>query len=171
MKWDNETGLQVPGTYQSKNRQLERLFLSGIYHSQLGSNPVLGVLSVLLEDNMVSDENLANHYKDIVSGHLNVLHYPEIACRLFFCDTEEDIWDIVKDGYANAESFLLTYGGYHRTRLEQEPIFTASAIRQERFCRYVQDAFPWLKPMHEFLQNVSYTFSPEEFSIGNWIGK
>ena len=107
----------------------------------------------------------------IVSGHLNVLHYAEIACRLFFCDTEEDIWDIVKDGYANAESFLLTYGGYHRTRLEQEPIFTASAIRQERFCRYIQDAFPWLKPMHEFLQNVSYTFSPEEFSIGNWIGK
>lgn len=40
MKWDNETGLPVPGTYQSKNRQLERLFLSGIYHSQLGSNPV-----------------------------------------------------------------------------------------------------------------------------------
>lgn len=171
MKWDNETGLPVPGTYLSKNRQLERLFLSGMYHSQLGSNPVLGVLSVLLEDNLVSDENLANHYKDIVSGHLNVLHYPEIACRLFFCDTEEDIWDIVKDGYANAESFLLTYGGYHRTRLEQEPILTASATRQERFCEYVQDVFPWLKPMQEFLQSVSYTFSPEEFSIGNWIGR
>ena len=114
---------------------------------------------------------ITHNWDQILYWASYLFYYPEIACRLFFCDTEEDIWDIVKDGYANAESFLLTYGGYHRTRLEQEPIFTASAIRQERFCRYVQDAFPWLKPMHEFLQNVSYTFSPEEFSIRNWIGK
>ena len=44
-------------------------------------------------------------------------------------------------------------------------------LSKKLFTRYVQDAFPWLKTMHEFLQNVSYTFSPEEFSIGNWIGK
>lgn len=42
MKWDKETGLPVPGTYQSKNRQLERLFLSGMYQDYLGTNPVLG---------------------------------------------------------------------------------------------------------------------------------
>lgn len=42
MKWDKETGLPVPGTCQSKNRQQERLLLSGMYQGHLGTNPVLG---------------------------------------------------------------------------------------------------------------------------------
>lgn len=44
MKWDNEAGLPVLCTYQSENRQLERLFLSGMYHSQLDSNPVFSYM-------------------------------------------------------------------------------------------------------------------------------
>ena len=44
MKWDNEAGLPVLCTYQGENRQLERLFLSGMYHSQLDSNPVFSYM-------------------------------------------------------------------------------------------------------------------------------
>ena len=44
MKWDNEAGLPVLCTYQSENRQLERLFLYGMYHSQLDSNPVFSYM-------------------------------------------------------------------------------------------------------------------------------
>ena len=40
----SKTGLSVLCTYQSENRQLERLFLSGMYHSQLDSNPVFSYM-------------------------------------------------------------------------------------------------------------------------------
>lgn len=170
MKWDYEKGLPIPGTYQQKERHLERLFFSGRYQNQLGTDPVLGVLTILLEDNLVHDRNLANHYRDIISGHLRIEHYPEICCRLFFCDKEEDIWDIVIDGYGSPDSFLFSYGGYRQLDLEAIPIQTASKARQKRFCKYVQDIIPDIRPKLKLLNCVAELFSPEDFCVLGMTG-
>lgn len=38
----------------------------------------------------------------------------DVPCRLYFCETEEDIWDMLLDGIGNPCDFVYAYGGFSR---------------------------------------------------------
>ena len=102
MRWDKDIQRPVPGTYRQKDEALERLLLSG-WHKEdgLGRNAD-GIIPYVVDSCHTLDSTLSDHYRDFLAGHLrfkgSMSGMQDILCRLYFCDSEEDIWDMVLEG-------------------------------------------------------------------------
>lgn len=167
MKWDHIRNLPVEGSYKSKDPVLERLLLSG-WHRQNGlGHRADGILPYVLSSGLPLDKAMADHYRDIVSGKIRFRasrpDMENILCRLYFCDSEEDIWEIVKEGHGDIDSFVFTYAGYGDA--DGEPIMTASPGRLERFCDYLDS--PAVRQKADFIRDTISAFGPESFYISS----
>lgn len=169
MRWDKDIQLPVPGTYRQKDEALERLLLSG-WHKEdgLGRNAD-GILPYVVDSCRTLDRTLSDHYRDFLAGHLrfkgSMSGMQDILCRLYFCDSEEDIWDMVLEGLGDVDSFIFTYAGYPGRHALDDRVRTASPERLERFCRYIEKDFPEVRTKVDFIRNTMSTFGPGIFTI------
>ena len=166
MRWDTVTGLPVPGTYKVKDTALEKLLLEGWHKKDLSGRNAEGILPYAVQSGKVKDPVLLAHYMDILEGRLVMkTSWPakqDTFCRLYFCDSEEDIWDMLRDGLGDTESFIRTYAGYSAGK----PGLTASSERLDRFCKYMERWDPGIRPRIDFIRSLSAAFSPEDFYMG-----
>ena len=169
MRWNTVTGLPIPGTYKVKDPALEKLLLEGWHKKDTGGRNADGILPYAVQSGKVKDPVLLAHYMDILEGRLVMKTlWPvkqDTLCRLYFCDGEEDIWDMLRDGLGDTDSFIRTYAGYSAGK----PGLTASPERLERFCEYMERWDPGIRPRIDFIRSLSAAFSPEDFYMGGII--
>ncbi len=167
MKWNYDRLLPEPGSYRQKDAALEQLLLFG-WHKEAIHNAD-GILPYVLESCPDLDPVLADHYRDFLSGHLRIpccqADMPDVICRLYFCDSEEEIWDVAREGLADIDSFLFTYAGYTSEGSLDGTIHTASPERLERFCRFMEKDFPMVWEKYDFIMALSDVFDHDEFSL------
>ena len=171
MIWDHENCRPVAGSFRPKHALLDKLLLEGWLHGDSSGRTADGLLEFILGEGLPMDKTLENHYRDIVNGHLRFikgLPKEELYMRLYFCDSEEDIWDMVREGLGVEDSFLYAYAGYPSANARQTAPLTASEDRLLRFGEYVGKAIPMIGDKITFLMNMTDTFSPKEFSIVRW---
>lgn len=171
MIWDHDNSRPVAGTFKQKHALLDGLLLEGWLHEDPSGRAADGLLELILDEGLPMDKSLDNHYRDIVNGHLRFikdLPKEELYMRLYFCDSEEDIWEMVREGLGVVDSFLYAYAGYPSANAQQTAPLTASEDRLLRFGEYVRKAIPMIGDRITFLMNMTSTFSPKEFSIVRW---
>lgn len=161
MRWDHQKSTPLPGTFIPKDAGLDALLQDPDVLSRFVAGGK-GILTHALENNLITDSNLKNHYQDILEGNIRVARYPAVYARLYFCDTEEDIWDLVKDSLATVESFLCTYAGF---TADGKTSHTASDARLERFCAYLESAIPNIRERNQFIRLSKSFLNPEDFSV------
>lgn len=168
MIWDHENRRPVPGSFRPKHALLDRLLLEGWLHDDPSGRAADGLLEFILDEGIPLDETLGKHYLDIENGHLKFrkdIPKEELYMRLYFCDGEKDIWDMLQDGLGDTDSFIRTYAGYSAGK----PGLTASSERLDRFCEYMERWDPGIRPRIDFIRSLSAAFSPEDFYMGGII--
>lgn len=171
MIWDHENRRPVPGSFRPKHALLDRLLLDGWLQDDPSGRAADGLLEFILDEGIPLDETLEKHYLDIENGHLKFrkdIPKEELYMRLYFCDSEEDIWDMAREGLGVLDSFLYSYAGYPSADARETAPLTASEDRLIRFGEYVRKAIPMIGDRITFLMNMTSTFSPKEFSIVRW---
>lgn len=163
MRWNHQSLKPIPGTFNQKDAGVDVLYQDPMFVNAMGIAGGRGILSYALERNAIKDDVLKLHYLDILEGNLMVSHTPFVYARLYFCDTEQDIWDIVKDSQASVESFLYTYAGFRTD--EHHIVHTASEERLEQFCSYLETDIPDIRQRKEFLLLSKSICNPEDCFI------
>lgn len=190
MKWDYKNNLPVKGTYRPRGIEWDEFFLEGKHHS-IPEEDVIPTLDHVIFD-LVRSGAVSPEIEDFCLDHLNgvitLLNYGEshwrgreeiitdadIYARLYFCDTENDIFDIVLDGAGDATSLLETFGYEEPDDVSDytTPRNTASEDRLERFEAYLSaHDYPkegnviWERFEHGFFPGRLLRLTPREMKV------
>ena len=190
MQWNYETNLPVEGTYKPRGLDWDELFLSGKHH-EIPEDELYStldhVLLDLLRSGAVSME-IEDFCLDILNGNISLLNYgkshwcgrkeeitdADVYARIYFCDTENDIFDIILDGAGYPTSLLETFG-YVEPEEESDyiaPRETASSERLKRFEEYLAaHNYPregnviWERARYGFFTGCLLKLSPREMKV------
>lgn len=160
MRWDRERNLPVEGTYRLKGLLGDEYFLSGA-HKELNDDELADVFYYALWDAYESYDN-DNPMKwfilDYKLGYLDILSLTtsfwrdcskpfteaDVLCRFYFCDKEEDVYDILLDGSGDPITFVDAFGFQGKPSDGMPPPFTASKERLIHFLQYMERGFKQL---------------------------
>lgn len=102
---------------------------------------------LLLLSSYYRSEEMKLHIWDVIGGLLDFPRWDEercnVPCRLYFCDSVEDIWDMLLDGIGNPRDFVYAYGGFSRGYEDcrygeiLEKRLRALTFNEERLRRYL----------------------------------
>lgn len=190
MQWNYETNLPVEGTYKPRGLDWDDFFLSG-KHQEIPDDEryttLDHVILDLLRSRAVSME-MEDFCLDLLNGNISLLNYgkshwrgrkeeitdADVYARIYFCDTENDIFDIILDGAGDPTSLLETFG-YVEPEEESDyiaPRETASPERLKRFEEYLaahhypkEGDMIWERAQNGFLPGRLLKLSPREMKV------
>lgn len=73
---------------------------------------------------------------DALRKGMSVSDEMDFLCRLYYCESDEDVWDILLEGIGDPRYFAYGYGGDPFADCAFDPFFPQK-IREERLRRYV----------------------------------
>ena len=169
MRWDNERNLPVEGTYSVKGLIWDEFFLSGT-HRKLSEEELADVFYYALwdaYDSFDNDNPMKWFILDYKLGYLDILSLTtsfwrdcskpftaaDVLCRFYFCDTEEDLYDILLDGSGDPKTFVDAFGFQGNPSDGMPPPFTASKERLIHFLRYMEQGFKQLYGLAFIIRN------------------
>lgn len=143
-----KNGLYVPDTivpyFEDEPLTIDDFFLQR-KHRELQDIYDMEVL--LLLSSYYRSEEMKLHIWDVIGGLLDFPRWDEercdVPCRLYFCDSVEDIWDMLLDGIGNPRDFVYAYGGFSRGYEDcrygeiLEKRLRALTFNEERLRRYI----------------------------------
>ncbi len=114
-----KNGLYVPDTivpyFEDETLTIDDFFLQR-KHRELQDIYDMEVL--LLLSSYYRSEEMKVHIWDVIGGLLDFPRWDneqcDVPCRLYFCESVEDIWDMLLDGIGNPRDFVYAYGGFSR---------------------------------------------------------
>lgn len=132
--------------FKDSELSVDDFFLQKKYR-ELSGDGFADVMTLLLISAKYRDLEMAKYFYDIYAGNQNLLplfqeHNGDLPCRLYFCETQEDIWDILLNGIGNPRDFVYVHSGvsrdYPKTLLpEEERGLTYSEDRLKCFVQYM----------------------------------
>ena len=132
--------------FKDSELSVDDFFLQKKYR-ELSGDGFADVMTLLLISAKYRDLEMAKHFYDIYAGNQNLLplfqeHNGDLPCRMYFCETQEDIWDILLNGIGNPRDFVCVYSGMSRRfpnilLPEEERSLTYSEDRLGRFVEYM----------------------------------
>lgn len=88
-------------------------------------------------DRLLDIIGLTTDQSSLLSG-LTERKEMDVLCRLYYCESDEDVWDILLDGYGDPRAFVTTYAGIPFMLNDSKPLFPpAVTASEERLRRYV----------------------------------
>ena len=148
---DNPDGLRFCSDellpyFKDSELSVDDFFLQKKYRA-LSGDGFADVMTLLLISAKYRDLEMAKHFYDIYAGNQNLLplfqeHNGDLPCRLYFCEKQDEIWDILLDGFGNPRDFVYVYSGMSR-RLpnillpKEEREMTCGEERLRRFVEYM----------------------------------
>lgn len=148
---DNPDGLRFCSDellpyFKDSELSVDDFFLQKKYR-ELSGDGFADVMTLLLISAKYRDLEMAKQFYDIYAGNPNLLplfqeHNGDLPCRLYFCEKQEDIWDILLEGIGNPRDFVYVYSGVSRSfpnilLPEEERSLTYSEDRLGRFVEYM----------------------------------
>ena len=157
MRWDNDRNLPVEGTYRLKGLLWDEFFLSGA-HKTINEDELADIFYYAFWDayeSYDSDNPMKWFIMDYKLGYLDILSLTtsfwrdcskpftatDVLCRFYFCDREEDVYDILLDGSGDPKTFVDAFGFQGKPSDGMPPPFTASQERLIHFLRYMEQGF------------------------------
>ena len=114
-----KNGLYVPETivpyFEDGTLTIDNFFLQ---HKHKELDDILDMEVLLLLSSYYRSEEMKVHIWDVIGGLLDFPRWDDkqcdVPCRLYLCESVEDIWDMLLDGLGNPRDFVYAYGGFSR---------------------------------------------------------